>query len=169
MAGDRPHVVVHMAIGLDATVRGFEPDIGEYYALAGAFHEDVTLVGAATILAQEPALAAAPPGPGPNPEGPLLAVVDSRRRVSAWEALRDAGYWREVRPLRGRDGGRVDLRRALEELAGEGAEVVRVDSGGRLVGVLLREDLVDEVSLLVHPVLGTAGPGPTGSRALRSS
>lgn len=31
---------------------------------------------------------------------------------------------------------------------------MRVDSGGRLVGALLSQGLVDEVSLLVHPVLG---------------
>lgn len=156
----RPHVVVHLAIGLDATVRGFDADIGEYYGLVSTFDEDVTLAGADTILAQEEALASGPPGPGSNPDGALLAVVDSQERVTAWDALRNAGYWRDVRPLRGRGGGRVDLRDALEELAAEGAQVVRVDSGGRLVGVLLRGGLVDEVSLLVHPVLGS-GPSWT--------
>jgi 2,5-diamino-6-(ribosylamino)-4(3H)-pyrimidinone 5'-phosphate reductase len=157
-----PHVVVHLAVGLDATVRGFEADIGEYYGLVGTFREDVTLAGADTILAQEDALTSSPPGPGPDPDGALLAVVDSRERVTAWDALRDAGYWREVRPLRGRDGGHVDLRAALEDLAEEGAAVVRVDSGGRLVGALLREGLVDEVSLLVHPALGSGPPWTDG-------
>jgi 2,5-diamino-6-(ribosylamino)-4(3H)-pyrimidinone 5'-phosphate reductase len=36
--------------------------------------------------------------------------------------------------------------------------VVRVDSGGSLIGALLHRGLLDEVSLLVHPVLaGAAG------------
>ena len=48
---------------------------------------------------------------------------------------------------------RVDLRQALTELASRtGARVVRVDSGGQLTRALLDLRLVDEVSLLVHPV-----------------
>jgi 2,5-diamino-6-(ribosylamino)-4(3H)-pyrimidinone 5'-phosphate reductase len=47
---------------------------------------------------------------------------------------------------------RVDLRAALEALgARPGISTVRVDSGGGLTGALLSEELVDEVSLLLHP------------------
>lgn len=54
---------------------------------------------------------------------------------------------------------RVDYRSALEELrARHGIEVVRVDSGGTLIGVLLRAQLVDEVSVLVHPFLAGGSP-----------
>jgi 2,5-diamino-6-(ribosylamino)-4(3H)-pyrimidinone 5'-phosphate reductase len=77
-----PHTVLHVAVSLDGATTGFEPDLGAFYGLAGRWNEDVTLVGADTILAQEPALAEAPPGPGPDPRAPLLAVVDSRGRVS---------------------------------------------------------------------------------------
>ncbi len=48
---------------------------------------------------------------------------------------------------------RVDLAAALEILAERGARVVRVDSGVALIGALLHDGLVDEVSLLVHPFL----------------
>ena len=49
---------------------------------------------------------------------------------------------------------KVDFRTALEQLNEKyGVELVRVDSGGTLNGVLLREGLVDEVSILVHPAL----------------
>jgi len=48
---------------------------------------------------------------------------------------------------------RVDLRQALTQLASRtGARVVRVDSGGQLTRVLLDLHLVNEVSLLVHPL-----------------
>ena len=83
-----PHVVVHAAVSLDGATGGFEPDVAAFYELAHAFNEDVTLVGADTILAQEEALAGAP-RPGPTEGAPLLAVVDGRERVSEWEALRD--------------------------------------------------------------------------------
>ena len=119
----------------------------------------MTLAGADTILAQERALADAP-RPGPVAGGPLLAVVDGRRRVSAWDALRDCGHWSDVLGLHAPDGGEwVDLAGALRDLAaGHGARTVRVDSGGGLTGALLAEGLVDELSLLVHPLLaGDAG------------
>jgi 2,5-diamino-6-(ribosylamino)-4(3H)-pyrimidinone 5'-phosphate reductase len=159
MAQKRPHVVAHVAVALDGATRGFTPELGEFYRLAATWQEDVTLAGADTILAQERALAAAPPGPGPVSDGPLLAVVDSRSRVSAWQALRDAGHWRDAVPLRGdRPGVRVDLTAALERFGADGARTVRVDSGGRLIGALLDLGLVDQISLLVHPRLGSGPP-----------
>lgn len=169
----RPHVVVHVAVSLDGATTGFAPDVGRFYELARTWREDVTLAGADTILAQEGALATAP-RPGPAADGPLLAVVDGRARVREWEALRDCGHWSGVLALRAfatsapadrmpervlvAGTSRVDLAAALEALGErEGATVVRIDSGGALIGALLRGRLVDELSLLVHPCL--AGPG----------
>ncbi len=165
IGSDRPQVVAHVAIALNGATRGFAPDLGEFYALAATWQEDATLTGADTILAQEPALAAAPPGLGPDPDGPLLAVVDSRSRVTAWEALRNSGHWRDVVALRGpAPGARVDLAEALERLAIDGVRTVRVDSGGRLIGALLERELVDEISLLVHPCLGDGLSWDDGKR-----
>lgn len=170
---DRPRVVAHVAVSLDGATTGFAADVATFYELAATWREDVTLTGADTILAQEEALATAPQ-PGPRPDGPLLAVVDSRARVRRWTALRDAGHWSGVlavssaqtpaRPdLPGEElrvgGDRVDLAALLTTLGSRpGVVTVRVDSGGGLLGALLAGGLVDEVSLLVHPVLaGTVG------------
>jgi 2,5-diamino-6-(ribosylamino)-4(3H)-pyrimidinone 5'-phosphate reductase len=172
VATRRPHVVVHVAVSLDGATTGFDPDVERFYELARMWREDVTLVGADTILAQEEALAAVP-RPGPAADGPLLAVVDGRARVREWEALRDCGSWSGVLALRAGEApvddgvsparqlvtgtNRVDLAAALGALGKrEGAELVRVDSGGSLIGALLRDGLVDEVSLLVHPCLAGA-------------
>ncbi|TDD10013.1 RibD family protein [Nonomuraea diastatica] len=165
----RPYVVAHVAVSADGATTGFQPDVARFYELARTWDEDLTLAGADTILAQEPALAQAG-RPGPAAGGPLLAVVDGRARISAWEALRDAGHWsgvvalhaehtpprppgRQVRELvTGAD--RVDLADALSTLGrADGVKVVRVDSGGTLIGALLAGGLVDEISLLVHPCL----------------
>lgn len=170
----RPYSVAHVAVSLEGATRGFDVDLNRYYGLVGTWHEDVTLTGADTILAQEAALASAP-GPGPAEGGPLLAVDDGRRRVSAWEALRNAGFWSgvlalhaESTPPRSADrqvdelvlgADRVDLAAVLDEFGRRGLEVVRVDSGGRLIGALLQSGLLDEISLLVHPCLAGAGPG----------
>jgi 2,5-diamino-6-(ribosylamino)-4(3H)-pyrimidinone 5'-phosphate reductase len=165
-------VVAHLAVSVDGDTRGFAPDLELFYRLARDFNEDLTLTGADTILAQEPALAELD-GPGPDLEAPLLAVVDSRARVSAWEALRDAGHWRGVVALRSAASpasatgpaatvvageSRVDLAAALAELArGEGIGRVRVDSGGALAAAMLAGGLVDELSLLIHPVVSGGG------------
>lgn len=110
----------------------------------------------------------------PSDHRPILAVVDSRGQVKGWRTLLASGYWRSgvalcsattaqdhlawlaargvERLVTGAD--RVDLAAALDELATRfGVKTVRVDSGGKLNGELLRLGLVDEISLLVHPYL----------------
>jgi 2,5-diamino-6-(ribosylamino)-4(3H)-pyrimidinone 5'-phosphate reductase len=166
-AEQRPYVVAHVAVSLDGATTGFRPDLARYQQLAATFREDVTLCGADTILAQEQALAAAP-RPGPVRDAPLLAVVDGRARVRQWAALRECGRWSDVlalhaedSPARPPDRGvaevvtgteRVDLAGALRALGARGAGQVRVDSGGELIGALLGAGLLDEISLLVHPL-----------------
>ncbi|GAA4400050.1 hypothetical protein GCM10023168_08380 [Fodinibacter luteus] len=183
----RPYVVIHVAVSLDGSTSGFQADVARFYELAATWHEDVTLAGADTILAQEQVLLAAD-RPGPASGGCTLAVVDGRGRVSAWQALLDAGCWSRVvavhsastpprshgfpEVVKGSD--RVDLAAMLLELGEHhGAGVVRVDSGGALNGALLEAGLVDEVSLLVHPAIAPAtgrrpwfGGAPATPRAL---
>lgn len=173
MGARRPRVIIHTAVSADGRTDGFQPRVDVYYRLARSFDEDVTLTGADTILAASSAPeAAGPPSPPPS-DGPLLAVTDSRGRVRDYGPLLGAGIWRGVLALcsdatpqshlthlagtgipAARCGtDRVDLAAALALLAAEqDAHTVRVDSGGRLNGALLRAGLVDEVSLLVHPV-----------------
>ncbi|NNH68696.1 pyrimidine reductase [Nocardia uniformis] len=171
---DKPHVLIHVAVSADGKSSGFTADVARFYELAATWHEDVTLAGSRTIAAQEPALAAAESLPGPLRDGPLLAVVDGGRRISRWRELRAAGHWSDVlalyshsTPPRPSDGPReivtgtdqVDLAAALAALAAEGARTVRVDSGSVLNGLLLRTQLVDEISLLIHPCLaGSSAP-----------
>ncbi|MER7175458.1 RibD family protein [Streptomyces mesophilus] len=168
----RPYVVAHTAVSLDGATTGFTPDVERYYELAATWHEDITLAGADTILAQEQALATAP-RPGPAAHGPLLAVVDGKGRIRQWEALRDVGHWSDVIALYAESTPprpanstvpelvtgteRVDLAEAIGALGRRhGAEVVRVDSGGSLTGALWQAGLLDEVSLLIHPCVSGA-------------
>ncbi|WP_433021152.1 RibD family protein [Kribbella sp. CA-294648] len=169
----RPHVVAQLAVSIDGATTGFEADQARFYAMATLWQEDVTLVGADTILAQDSAVRTAPK-PGPRPDGPLLAVVDSRHRVHNLDALRELGYWSDVlalycdqTPARAPDSttkelvtgyDRIDLAETLTLLGRQGAKVVRVDSGGTLIGALLDQELIDELALLIHPVVVGHGP-----------
>lgn len=122
-----------------------------------------------------------PPAGQPDPR-PLLVIADSRGQVRCWEAIRKWPYMRDVLAvcsratppeylayLKERSIGtiitgaeRIDMREALEALNREYmAKTVRMDSGGTLNSVLLHDGLVDEVSVLVHPVIAGGSPFPT--------
>lgn len=109
--------------------------------------------------------------------------MDGRGWVSRWSVFQQAPYWgrwvaliaegvleahREYLASRNVDvlecgSDRVDLDLVLRRLAEDyGVHRVRVDSGGRLNGALLRAGLVDEVHLLVCPWL-SGGTSPRSS------
>jgi len=176
-----PHVIVYNGASVDGRLDWGLGDEGLYYEFVSRWNVDAMLSGSNTILvAQFPeALAESPVALEPSPSDAadarqLLVIVDSRGRIRNWPVIRYQPYWRDAMALcshatprsyldylkeqqidyivAGDD--RVDLRAALEELnARYGVQVVRVDSGGILNGVLLRAGLVDEVCVLVNPEL----------------
>jgi 2,5-diamino-6-(ribosylamino)-4(3H)-pyrimidinone 5'-phosphate reductase len=107
----------------------------------------------------------------------LLAVIDSRGRVRSWGKLLAAGHWRgglalcssatpekHLAYLRERHieyerlgSDHVDLKSAIGSLAKRGANTIRIDAGPTLNGLALRSGIVDELSLLVHPVIAGEG------------
>jgi 2,5-diamino-6-(ribosylamino)-4(3H)-pyrimidinone 5'-phosphate reductase len=174
----RPHVVAQVAVSVDGMTSGFAVDEARFYALATLWQEDVTLIGADTVLAEESALRYAKPRAPQSAEvrapGPVLAVVDSRARIRTWESLRELGYWSDVvalyadqTPARPLDSvipelvtgyDQVDLAETLDLLGSKyGAHIVRVDSQGRLLTALLELGLINELALLVHPVVVGTG------------
>jgi 2,5-diamino-6-(ribosylamino)-4(3H)-pyrimidinone 5'-phosphate reductase len=147
--------------------------------LAIDMEADAILSGSETILAREEPIPDETPEDlaheiDPKDDRPLFVVLDSRGRIKIWHWLRRQPYWKDVVVLvsnstpekykkyleglgvsyitTGED--RVSIRDALEELNCRfGVEKVRIDSGGTLNGVLLRQGLVDEISVLIHPCL----------------
>jgi 2,5-diamino-6-(ribosylamino)-4(3H)-pyrimidinone 5'-phosphate reductase len=175
-----PRVILHNAVSLDGKIDGFPIDLYQYYELVATWKEDATLAGSETFLKAESEAppedegALLPPKIDPNDRRPLLAVPDSRGRIRTWHYLRSLPYWRGFVALcsqstpqeylhylkerhidciiAGED--HVDLRAALLEMNSRyGIKVVRVDAGGTLNGLLLRQGLVAEVSLLIYPSL----------------
>jgi len=176
----KPRVILHNAVSADGRMDWFRPDLEAYYELAGRFKEDVTLVGSGTLLqspegeiiAREPDEIREPKEADPGDDRPILAVPDSGDRVKNWVYLRSLPYWRDILALSSSTASpeqinrfkrqrvpyflagrtRVDIAASLSAIAGRfGAKTIRVDSGGTLNGILLRQGLVDEISLLIHP------------------
>jgi 2,5-diamino-6-(ribosylamino)-4(3H)-pyrimidinone 5'-phosphate reductase len=183
----KPRVIIHNAVSLDGKITGFDVDMGRYYSLAATRREDATLCGSGTILAapegrvKEKLEDVKDRQVDPKDRRPLLVVADSRGRVRCWSMLLNAGFWRDgiglcsrltparhIEYLRRRGvrriiagEKRVDLRRALAILRSRySIRTVRTDSGGILNAALLRDGLVDELSLLVHPALAGASSRP---------
>jgi 2,5-diamino-6-(ribosylamino)-4(3H)-pyrimidinone 5'-phosphate reductase len=183
----RPRVIIHNAVSMDGKITGFDVDMGRYYGLVSSWGEDATLCGSGTMLAtpegrvREKAEDAPERKIDPRDKRPLLVVADSRGRVRCWSMLLAAGFWRDgvalcssqtpakhIEYLRRRDVNRIvagengiDLARALILLRNRfKVRTIRVDSGGTLNAALLQEGLVDELSLLVHPVLAGTSAKP---------
>lgn len=175
-----PKVILHNAVSLDGRIDGFPLDLFQYYELIAAWREDATLAGSDTFLKaaseapSEDEGALLQPRVDPGDRRPLLVIPDSRGRVRTWHYLRRLPYWRGFVALCSQSTPReylqylkerhidciiagldhVDLHAALEELNSRyGVLVVRVDAGGTLNGLLLRQGLVSEVSLLIYPSL----------------
>lgn len=181
-----PRVILHNAVTLDGRTTGFKPDVGLFYRLAWRFGEDATLAGSRTVYDPDQEIPSEreedhePVDVDPADRRPLLVVPDSRGTVRNWHVLRKAPHWRSMLALCCRSTPesyrdylkernidciicgekRVDLKMALQALYRlYGVVTVRVDSGGALNSALLEAGLVEEVSLLVYPILlNDSGP-----------
>ena len=175
-----PRVILHNAVSLDGRIDGFPIDLQQYYELIAAWKEDATLAGSETFLKaaseapSEDESAFVSPKVDPSDQRALLVIPDSRGRIRTWHYLRSLPYWRHFVALCSKSTPQdylhylnerhieyiiagedhVDLRMALEELYScYAVRVVRVDAGGILNGLLLRQGLVSEVSILIYPSL----------------
>jgi 2,5-diamino-6-(ribosylamino)-4(3H)-pyrimidinone 5'-phosphate reductase len=184
-------VILHNSVSLDCSLTGFEIDIGLHYEIAGEYKADAHLIGSATALtglqmspmAEETQDDFHPPYR--DPSLPLWVVIDSKGALSGklhnfrrFEYCRDVlilisestpasyrRYLEERKYLHHAVGkNKVDCRKALEILSKEyRVNTVLVDSGNTLGCHLQDEGLVDEISLLVHPVvIGEKGNGMFG-------
>lgn len=179
---------MHASVSLDGAMTGFMPDLGAHYGAAASLLCDAHLVGSATMRSGLNMAPDVPADPGRDvdrpPTGrsqaPYWFVVDSAgalagrlHEVRAFPGLRDVvvlsssfspqayrNYLveRQYRSIE-RGDRRVDLAAALDAMGQEyGVTRVLVDSGPILTSLLLAQGLVDEVSLILHPVVvGRAG------------
>ena len=177
----RPRVILSNAVSPNGSLTGYDVDYGVYYPILLSYQPDAVLTGADTILAapvelppeEEADRTKRQPKPGEN--RPWLVVVDSRGRLSpVLHFYRRMEYSRDVivlvsdktpsryiRFLEDRDydyliagKDRVDPETALHRLCQEyDVRTLVSDTGGTLDTVLLSAGLVDEISLVVAPVL----------------
>ncbi len=176
----RPHVTLKLASTLDGRIG---THTGDSRWITGAVararghllraRNDAVMVGAASALADDPALTCRLPGLGG--QSPVRIVIDGSARLPAshvliagvsdpptWivstAALGGAGRhaaWREagveVIEVAAEADGRPALAAALEALAARGLTRVLVEGGGRLAASLLTASLVDRIEWFRAP------------------
>ncbi|MBN2346452.1 MAG: dihydrofolate reductase family protein [Candidatus Aminicenantes bacterium] len=176
-------VIVHSSISLDGSLLGFAVDMAAHYKIAAGFKAGIHLVGSTTAaeglrmlhrklpreqekdLVKPKANAKLPLWVIPDTSGKLKGKLHMLRRsrlcrdiVILTTNVTPKGYLRYLternydwhymgtRPL--------DYANVLELLAQEyGARRILTDAGSTLNGILLNRGLVDELSLLVHPMV----------------
>ena len=176
----RPLVTLKLASTLDgriATRTGDSRWITGAEARARAHllraHHDSVMVGAASAVADDPALTCRLPGM--QDTSPVRIVIDGSARLPAGHALvagaseqptwilstealggdgrhaawRDAGV--QVIEVAAEEGGRPALTSALKALAARGLTRVLVEGGGRLAASLLKAGLVDRIAWFRAP------------------
>jgi len=182
-----PFVVVKYAATLDGRIAASSGDsrwVSGPQTLAWAHANrpklDAILVGASTVVVDDPQLTARPGGVESERQ-PLRVVLDSTGRIPAIAKVlagssktlvvttsRSRANWRsaieatgaEVLVLDAEEGGRVPLRTMLEELGRRGVMLLLVEGGGVVIGSFFDQRLVDKVTAVLAPLIVGAADAP---------
>jgi 2,5-diamino-6-(ribosylamino)-4(3H)-pyrimidinone 5'-phosphate reductase len=176
-------VIMHSSVSLDGSLLGFDVDMAAHYRIVGSYKADIHLVGSNTAAEGLKMFYSKLPRetekdllkPRENLKLQLWVIPDSSGKLKdKLHVLRQSGYCRDIiiltsnstpkgylRYLTERNyewytmGKRpLDYYRALKLLAKTyGAKTILTDTGKTLNGILLNNGLVNEISLLVHPLI----------------
>jgi diaminohydroxyphosphoribosylaminopyrimidine deaminase/5-amino-6-(5-phosphoribosylamino)uracil reductase len=167
MRRGRPWVILKTALSLDgkaAAASGAsrwvtgKPARAAVHAMRAGL--DAILVGAGTVLADDPALTAH--GAGKNP---LRVVLSGRRRLPRASRVFDGS----APTLTYRDkSGHVDLGLVLHDLAARGVGTLLVEGGPDVHASFLRAGLVDEARVFLAPKLLSGALDPNTAPRLKT-
>ncbi|MGZ4856982.1 MAG: dihydrofolate reductase family protein [Methanobacteriaceae archaeon] len=178
-----PWVIMYNSVSLDGRIIGLNADSNLYYELASKLDFDAVLMDSNTLLTGFNAQLGELRGEDevinynqvdPEDQRPILVVPDSKGHIRIWNEVFKMPSVKDILVLCSRSTPQeyldfldeqlmkymivgyqqVDLETALDELNQQfDVKSVWVDSGGTLNGILLKQGLVDEVHVLLHPVL----------------
>jgi diaminohydroxyphosphoribosylaminopyrimidine deaminase/5-amino-6-(5-phosphoribosylamino)uracil reductase len=190
----RPYVIAKAALSLDGRIatRSGESQWITGEATRARAHElrraaDAIIVGAGTVVADDPALTARTDG---ETRRPLRVVLDSTARVSPGAAAFDragkgamlattaaapshrlakfAEHGVETLALPADARGRPHLRDLLSALRDKGVVTVLIEGGGKVLGSFFDADLIDEIWLFLAPmIIGGGAPVFAGEGVAR--
>lgn len=173
----RPKIILHIECSLDGRIDWLKPDNFLYYRVIADWHIDGMISGSRTLQLAE----MSEEGDKPKQSQQYLVIVDSKGSIHHWEVIKKQAWWNETPIVLCSEStptsyfyelqannihsivsgkNKVDLNSALQALYHRfNIKTLRIDSGGILTGVMLRQHLVDEVSVVISPQL-TGGKSP---------
>ena len=179
----KPEIIIHNSVSIDCSLTGFMPDMGLHYKIAGDYRPDAHLIGSETIIKGNEMFGEGIPDELPSdfekPQRdnslPWWVIVDSGGKLKGmlhtcrrFEYCRDliilisektpADYIDHIKErnyhyiIAGKD--KVDLKPAIEKLC-DSFVINRIltDTGRVLGNILINLGMVDEISLLIHPLI----------------
>jgi 2,5-diamino-6-(ribosylamino)-4(3H)-pyrimidinone 5'-phosphate reductase len=176
-------VIMHNSISLDGSFTDFEVNMGLHYQIAGTYKADANLIGSNTIkTGLEIYGGEIPPEneadftkPDRDAALPYWVIVDTKGITQGLlHTCRSFEFCKDVIVLISQQTNEdylnylkernydylvcgnehIDFEKALSALSTKyGIKIILIDSGPTLNGVLLSKGLVDEISLLVSPIL----------------
>ncbi|MFC1986262.1 RibD family protein [Chloroflexota bacterium] len=179
----RPKIIMHNSLSLDGSFTDFEVNMGLHYQVAGTYKADANLIGSNTIKTGiEIYGGEIPPEtesdfkkPDRSIALPYWVIVDTKGITKGLlHTCRSFEFCKDVIVLISQNtnddyinylkernydylvcGNKyIDFEKALSALSTKyGIKTILVDSGPTLNGLLLRKGLIDEISLLVSPIL----------------
>jgi len=179
----KSEIIIHNSVSLDGSLTGFMPDMDLHYKIAGEYKPDAHLIGADTIISGNEMFGEGIPDEMPSdfeqPQRsdtlPWWVIVDSLGRLKGmlhtcrrFEYCRDVillvsestsrDYLSHIRErnyrliIAGKD--KVDLKAAIAKLAEiYNISKILTDTGKVLGNLLINTGLVNEISLLIHPLI----------------
>ena len=172
-----PEMIYHIECSVDGRIDWLRPDNFLYYRLILDWKFDAMISGSNTMLIAEMSLEKNID----KKDNQYLIVIDSKGKIKNWDIIKKQAWWNdtpialcskstpdeyllllEKNKINYLIAGieKVDLKFALEELNKiYSINTIRIDSGGVLGGILLRQKLVDEISIVYAPQL-TGGKSP---------
>lgn len=174
-----PKVIIHNSISVDGSLTNFEVNMPLHYAIAGNFNADMHLIGSNTakfgidLFLKNIPQETKDDFKKPNKNGILWAIPDTTGKMKGLlHILRQSEHCQDVIVLisektskeyieylkkrnydfYGVGKDKCDLRQSLELLNKKyNAKTILTDTGSILSNLLIKQGLVTEISLLIHP------------------
>lgn len=179
---NKTKVILHSSVSLDGSVIGFEVDMNTHYQIVGSYKADIHLIGSNTARAGlEMFYPRIPPEaaddfqrPQRDKKLPLWVIPDTRGQLKGTlHVLRRFELCRDILIIISRDTPKeyadylrerdyachvvkktVDYGKIIGFLSETyKAKKILTDTGKILNCILLNSGLIDEISLLIHPVI----------------
>ncbi len=178
----KPYIIIHNSISLDGSLSNFDVNMELHYQISSKYKPDAHLIGSNTIKTGIALYGSSPPEnkddfkkPERNKQLPYWVIIDTKGKLKdhlhevrkfefckdiiiliSNETSKDYTLYLEDRNYDFHVIGRkkVDIEKSLELLSKKyNIKTVLTDTGKILGNLLLNKGLVDEISLLIHPVI----------------